>query len=560
MTMTLGALPTEIIILIVQQLVLLNHIGSEREDMHGKPLYISYYDWNPIMPCKDLLNFARVNKQLKTTIDPFIYKNLMILSYHEEGLKLFKDLNQYCLPYNSFLNYSLPIQFHFEGVGKYIPISILQYVQHLILSFGMDEGHSHTPATHLHKLVCPKHLPSLREISFLFEYRSSYQGQDLELVGLGLKEYTTPVRSHMLIITDEKVEPELNFLETLDIYSTIESFEIELSPLAIFQDRLLEQISWMTNLIKLVVTQEAIGFPNLASDNVPVSEIVRRVSRLAKLEELELLIGDYDNEKDFQWYLAEKLECLTTTILAFELKHLPEDLNIFNSVTHLEISMNHGDFNHKIVPPFCNLTSLGLYDFSGSSLSTVQKIVDTNKRLVNLSINDLSEDMYPKITPLLYRIESLECYGSTGHRGDPVTFEFMENPPIHYIPQECPNIRSLCLPIARLGTIRLQNVLEMANSKEACPNLSTIFIYEATPEFFDIGPFRPSDLFSEAFEKENEISEILPHNLSLNDFCVPVVAYNKHLTRNEVKPPEFAIEIDRLRTMLKTNPYVTTIT
>lgn len=388
-------------------------------------------------------------------------------------------------------------------------------------------------------------MPHLKKILFLFEYGHNYENTSLGLVGLGLKQYHTPIKINISINTF-MIIPELKFLKTVDIYPTIESQEILVSSPATFSHLFLNQMSIMKNLKNLIVRQEALEHLNDSSDDMSVSKIVCRVSRLTVLEELVLLIGDYERERGFKWYLAKSLKYLKTSILRFKTINLPEDLNIFNSVTHLEISMNHGDLTHDIAPPFSNLTSLGLYGFLGSSLSIVQKMVDSNKRLVNLSINDSSQDMYPKLSPLLYRIKNLECY-DTVVQVDSVMPEFLKNPPIHYIPQQSLNIRSLCLPFAKIGIIKFQTVLNMAKSIDVCPKLSTIYCYEATGS---PAPFKPSDLFLEAYQEKTKISDMLPNDIFLEDFCVPVVPNKTRETQKGITS-SCVIEVGRLREMLE---------
>lgn len=540
----MDGLPLEIIHLIAQNLI----VVTGDEDSAGLHLQdtmcTAYTDWNSFLQCQDLLHLSMVSKKVKSIIDSMIYKNLALLIRDADSEEFFKTLNLYAFSYNSFLNERPWPQLYFEGMGKNIPISVMNHVQHLIISLDFDGYRCNTNDVPVHSMICPKYMSSLKEITFLFDPSCNSQDDDVKSVGRGLKEYTTPIRSHMLIITNNQMNPEVEFLKLLDIYSTIESFRLLLDSPVTFQQSLLTQLTMMENLKSLMITQEAPESLEAVPGNITMSEIHRSLACFTKLEKLELLLGDYTSEQDFEWNLPENLKRLSTSLEMFKPEYLPNDLTMFDSVTFLEIGMSASQFSDIPNLPFRNLNSFQLAYLSSGQIPVLKGFIDSNPGLVNLSFRSLDAQLYPLISPLLSKTQNFESHNAYWHGRQS---DFLGESPINYLPAQCPNIRSMYLPFGKYRSLHLQEILDLA-LEEKCPSLSTIHVYQAYFGYdSDIGSL-VSDLF---LEDPEEISEILPIGVPLESFVFPVSTNKPIEGFADPSLRSYIFDFDRLRKIVE---------
>lgn len=296
MALALDKLPIEIIHLIARNIILVE--GNDTESAYCQSnLYTSYSDWNLVV-CDDLLQLAMVSKKLKAIIDPLIYKNLGMFVDKDNVYHYSEVINQYAFHYNSAFNYRFQPQLYFGAMGKNAPIGVMQHVQHLIISLNFDEYRGNSNNVPVPNMICPKYMPSLTDITFFFDPWCNFQDDDLKSVGLKLKEYISPIRSHMFVTRKKSmpIETDLKFLKLLDVYTTVETFE--LSSIGDFQKFTVNQATMMKNLKSLILFKHRPGF---LTDDMTKSEIYRQLSCLPKLENLEVkLIGNNASEEGFE--------------------------------------------------------------------------------------------------------------------------------------------------------------------------------------------------------------------------------------------------------------------
>ena len=539
----MDSLPLEIIHLIAQNLIVVPGDEDSAELHLQDTLSIACTDWNYFIQCQDLLHLSMVNKLVKSIIDSMIYKNLVLLTTVEYSQDIFTKLNLYRFSFEWFLNKRHWPQLYFEGMGKNIPISVMNHVQHLLIYLDFYGYGGHPNDVPVHKMICPKYMPSLKEITFLFDPACESHDDHLKSVGQGLKEYTTPVRCHMVLELDE-IDPEVEFLKLLDIYSTIESVYLLLNSPVTFRESLLTQLTMMKNLKSLMITQDDSQSLEDVPGNVTMSEIHRRLACFTKLENLSMFLGDDAFEQDFEWNLPENVERLWTGIEMFKPKLLPKDLTMFDSVTFLEIEMSHDQVFDNPNLPFRNLISFQLTHLSTGQIPVLKGFIDSNPGLVDLSFRSSDAQLYPLISPLLFQIQNFESHNAYWHGRQS---DFLGKSPINYLPAQCPNIRSMYLPFGKYGSLHLQEILDLA-LEEKCPSLSTIHVYQAYSGYDSDKNYLVSDLF---LEDPEEISEILPIGVTLESFVFPVSTNKPIVGFADPSLRSYIFDFDRLRKMVE---------
>lgn len=396
-------LPPEVIRLVVGNLLAVTRyneddenswiVGSIHELGKDETSYTRCRTWNEIGQPENLANLAHTSKYLRSVVYPVLFNTVACynpftskLGFHAE-LGFNYTFREGPVPTghsNSVLNRSSKPQFHLIPSYTALSTEALRHLHCLHLSVSAV-----TYKPWLSDLLpC---MTFLQEVRFYITVQ--HDTDEVAYIIEELLKHKNRLRVHVyiglsfglngdLIKTFHAFENEWAQIKDLKIESLTIEFGSRHNTFPKFFLDMISELSALKKLSIFCLYEEELTYELGRSwECHEMGHVLHLLKKLPNLEEFNVDFGLHH----FDWPLNDRISTMTVPVWMLQ---TPGTFEVFDNVTHLEITNKFSSVD--VTPPFRNLQTLGLHDFSFRTPKLLEHFVSNNPKLVNLHLDTCS--------------------------------------------------------------------------------------------------------------------------------------------------------------------------